>query len=248
MLGKQLQGQPSPRSHRPALVVYVPETGPRFPEAPLLHPLALGGRMGRGSRGSRGDGGAGNGGLYPIGRWSRCRRLLVGTGGGVEKVSVVHPGDRDNGGHFRGSLWEVSRGVVAVSGQVTCPRQLSEAVGGQRAGRGRQALGEQGPLLGATWAGLGGPWWRALPRAWGQCWWPGADRAALSSGVAAGAGEPRAGPGLLRPGRSAPPAPGSECTELPFHGTCVAGLREGLDPCSAVLREAAGEAARFPRR
>lgn len=87
----------------------------------------------QGTRGSiRLDDGAGVGGSL----WARE---------GVEKVSVVHPGDRDNGGHFRGSLWEVSRGVVAVSGQVTCPRQLSEAVGGQRAGRGRQALGEQGP-------------------------------------------------------------------------------------------------------
>lgn len=173
---------------------------------------------------------------------------------GVEKVSVVHPGDRDNGGHFRGSLWEVSRGVVAVSGQVTCPRQLSEAVRRAESRAGEAGPGRAGPWAsrapswGVTWAWLRGPWWRALPRAWGQCWWPDADRTALSSGVAAGAGEPRAGPGLLRPGRSAPPAPGSECADLRFHSTCVAGLREGLDPCSAVLREAAGEAARFPRR
>lgn len=48
-------------------------------------------------------------------------------------------------------------GVVAVSGQVTCPRQLSEAVGGQRAGRGRQALGEQGPLLGGDMGVVAGP-------------------------------------------------------------------------------------------
>lgn len=148
MLGKQLQGQPLPRSHRPALVVYVPETGPRFPEAPLLHPLALGGRMGRGagaSRGSRGDGGAGNGGLYPIGRWSRCRRLLVGTGGGWRRCRWFILGT--------GTMEDISvapcgrcrEGVVAVSGQVTCPRQLSEAVRRPESRAGEAGLGEQGP-------------------------------------------------------------------------------------------------------
>lgn len=67
---------------------------------------------------------------------------------GVEKVSVVHPGDRDNGGHFRGSLWEVSRGVVAVSGQVTCPRQLSEAQAGREQGEGGRPWASRAPSWG----------------------------------------------------------------------------------------------------
>lgn len=47
---------------------------------------------------------------------------------GVEKVSVVHPGEKDNGERFRGSLWTMEKvsvvpvglraweGVVAFSG------------------------------------------------------------------------------------------------------------------------------------